>query len=114
MLTAATGKKRERLCLLCLAAAFLAISPETGGAQTSDAGSGASGPPARIGNHYNYKAYQPTTGEVCDGVNSAGVDCPSRSGKDAAAKLDDIRRRLDELNKQYPPVPSSGVSDHER
>jgi hypothetical protein len=116
VLTAAIGKERERARAraLCLTVALLAVLPETGVAQSADATAGATRPPARIANHYNHKAYQPTTGQVCEGANSAGVDCSSRAGMEAATKLDSIRQQLDRLAKEYPPVPSSGASGGER
>lgn len=99
--------------VLCLTVAFLAFVPE-GEAQSVDVTAAATRPPARIANHYNHKAYQPTTGQVCAGANSNGVDCSSPAGREAAAKLDSIQRQLDALAKEYPPVPPSRPSGGER
>lgn len=113
-MAAATGAERERkracappLALRAEAAyravALLAVVLAAGGARAADVDSG---PPARIANHYNHKAYQPTPREVCGGGNSQGIDCASRAGMEAAAKLDNVRRQIDALDKEYPPVPA--------
>ncbi len=95
--------------VLYLTAALLAVVPQTGRAQSIDAAAGASKPPARIDNHYNHKAYQPTTGEICGRATSDGIDCPSPAGKEAEKTLDSVRRQLDELAKEYPAeAPTAG------
>jgi hypothetical protein len=94
-----------------LAGTLLAIAPATGIAQPVDSAAGPAEPPARIDNHYNHKAYQPTTGAVCDRASSDSIDCATRAGKDAAAKLESVQRQLDELAKEYPPEPTTGSPD---
>lgn len=91
-----------------LAGALLAIPAATGVAQSV---AGTAEPPARIDNHYNHKAYQPTTGAVCDHAGSDSIDCATPAGKDAAAKLENVRRQLDELAKDYPMQPITGSPD---
>ncbi len=106
-------RPRARL-VFALAAAMLAIPPAIGLAQPVDGAGGRAAPPARIDNHYNHKAYQPTTGAVCDRAGSDSIDCATRAGKDAAAKLENVQRQLDGLAKEYPPEPPTGSPDGRR
>jgi len=99
---------------LRLVIALLAAAPATGAAQPVAAAGDSTGPPARIDNHYDHKAYQPTTGEVCGRASSDSIDCSSRAGKDAAAKLESIQRQLDELAKEQPPDTATGSSGGRR
>jgi hypothetical protein len=99
---------------LALTGAMLVIVAPPGAAQPAAGAAGPSEPPARIDNHYNHKAYQPTTSAVCDRAGSDSIDCASPAGKDAAAKLENVQRQLDELAKEYPPEAPSGSSDGRR
>jgi hypothetical protein len=51
-------------------------------------------PPARIGNHYNHKAYQPRAPDVCGAEKSSGIDCDSPAGMQAQRELETIKRQL--------------------
>lgn len=65
------------------------------------------GPPARIANHYDYRAFQPTQAEVCaaQGANgqAGGLNCPSPAGAAAERELARIRQQINETNAKYPP-----------
>lgn len=52
-------------------------------------------PPARIGNHYNHKAYQPRVPDVCAAEKSSGIDCDSPAGMQAERELQRIERQLE-------------------
>ncbi len=59
--------------------------------------------PTRIANHYNHKAYQPTTKEVCSPARSASINCSSKAGQEAETELNEIQRQISDIDKRYPP-----------
>ncbi len=85
---------------------FAAGAPDAAAAQDL------SQPPARIGNHYDHKAYQPNAAEVCADPLADRLNCSSRTGTQAEEKLKSIERELNELDRKYPPGRAlNGTSD---
>jgi hypothetical protein len=78
-------------------------------AQSNESGSRDTTVPARIGNHYNHKDYQPTTRQVCDD-KPGGIDCQSAAGARADEELKRIQQQIDAQEKQPPATNSSGSS----
>jgi hypothetical protein len=75
------------------AALFSLVITTPIGALSADLPTAAS-PPARIGNHYNHRAYQPRTREVCAAERSSGIDCDSPAGKRVQGELERIEREF--------------------
>ena len=77
------------------------VVASVGAAQSEDSAKHPS-PPARIGNHYNHKAYQPRAPDVCAAEKSSGIDCDSPAGmqaqrgtrSDVAHYVVDVRQRM--------------------
>jgi hypothetical protein len=74
--------------------ALLSFAVATGAAAQSEDSAKDRSPPARIGNHYNHKAYQPRAPDVC-AENSSGIDCNSPAGMQAERELQRIERQLE-------------------
>jgi hypothetical protein len=90
------------LAALPVIAAFLALGALPKEARGDDRLEGAR-VPARIANHYNHKAYQPTTKQVCSAARSASINCSSKAGQEAETELDEIQRQISDIDKRYPP-----------
>ncbi len=106
------GSNSRRRRALCSSIAGLAALLLAAGAPGLALSQGLAQPPARIGNHYDHKAYQPNQAEVCADPRADRLNCSSRTGTQAEEKLKSIQRELDELDKKYPPGRAlNGTSD---
>jgi hypothetical protein len=88
------------------AALVAALMSATAAAQNVDGAGAGGGPPARIGNHYDYRDYQPTPDQVCSqdaGGKQGGINCPSAAGSATQRELSDIQRQIDASDAKYPP-----------